>query len=128
MSVARSTFEKRDGSEKGKGPENGAVLGLGRGGGRASRALPGPRHRGELTHELIGGAAGFEAMRLHERHREREGIVGHHKLGKELIAGFTAAEAAELIDERKLNRLDRERAKRRAIAQAEHLYGQRYRR
>ena len=91
----------------------------------------GHRHHGELTHELIGGAAGFEAMRLYERHCEREGIVGHHKLGKELIASFAAAEpaeAVELIDERKLNRPDRERAKRRAIAQTEHLYEQRYRR
>ena len=88
----------------------------------------GRRHHGDLTHELIGGAAGFEAMRMYEHHREREGIVGHHALGKELIAGFAAAEAVKLIDERKLGLVDRERARRHAIAQAEHLYEQRYRR
>jgi Protein of unknown function (DUF3759) len=85
----------------------------------------GRRHHGDLGHELIGGAAGFEAMRMYEHDREREGIVGHHDLGKELIAGFAAAEAMKLIDERKLNRVDRDRAERHAIAQAEHLYEQR---
>ena len=88
----------------------------------------GRRHHHEWTHELIGGAAGFEAMRMYEHHRQREGIVGHHKLGKELIAGFAAAEAVKLFDGRDLGRVDRERAKRHAIAQAEHLYEQRYRR
>jgi hypothetical protein len=86
------------------------------------------RHHREWTQELIGGAAGFEATRMYERHREREGIVGHHKLGKELIAGFAAAEAVKLFEGRELGRLDRERARRHATAQAEHLYGQRYRR
>ncbi len=49
-----------------------------------------PHH--EISHELLAGAAGFEAMRMYEHHREREGIVEHHELGKELLAGFAVAE------------------------------------
>ena len=49
-----------------------------------------PHH--EVTHELLAGAAGFEAVRMYEHHREREGITEHHELGKELLAGFAAAE------------------------------------
>jgi hypothetical protein len=28
---------------------------------------------------------------MYEHHREREGIAGHHALGKNLLAGFAAA-------------------------------------
>jgi hypothetical protein len=30
-------------------------------------------HKAKLSHELIGGAAGFEAMRAYEQHCAREG-------------------------------------------------------
>ncbi|MGD0703144.1 MAG: DUF3759 domain-containing protein [Trebonia sp.] len=40
---------------------------------------------GEVTHDLLAGAAGFEAVRMYEHHREREGIAEHHALGKELL-------------------------------------------
>ena len=87
----------------------------------------GRRHHGEWSHELIAGAAGFEAMRLYEHHRQREGIAGHHQLGKELIAGFAAAEVDKLFERGGMSRHDHDRARRHAIAQAEHLYEQRYR-
>ena len=68
-----------------------------------------PHH--EISHELLAGAAGFEAMRLYEHHREREGIVEHHELGKEMLAGFAVAEIE---------------AKRLAREQADYLWQQQY--
>jgi|SRR5580658_4458227 hypothetical protein len=80
----------------------------------------------DVTHELLAGAAGFEAMRMYEHHREREGIVEHHELGKELIAGFAAAEVDKHFDRGHYGHLDREQAREMARQQAHGLYDQQY--
>lgn len=86
----------------------------------------GERHHSEWSHELIAGAAGFEAMKAYEHHREAEGITEHHELGKEMIAGFAAAEADKLFETKGLDWLDQERARRDSVEQAHSLYDQQY--
>jgi hypothetical protein len=83
-----------------------------------------PRH--EVTHELIAGAAGFEAMRMFEHHREREGIPEHHELAKELLAGFATAEVDKHFERDRYEHLDREQAQWQARQQAGYLYDQQY--
>jgi hypothetical protein len=83
-----------------------------------------PRH--EVTHEVIAGAAGFEAMRMYEHHREREGIVEHHELGKEMLAGFAAAEIDKHFDQGHYGHLDRHEAKRLAREQSDYLWQQQH--
>ena len=83
-----------------------------------------PRH--EVSHELLAGAAGFEAMRLYEHHREREGIVEHHQLGKEMLAGFAAAEIDKHFADDRYAHLNRHEAKRLAREQADYLWQQQY--
>jgi hypothetical protein len=83
-----------------------------------------PHH--EITHELLAGAAGFEAMRLYELYREREGIPEHHQLAKEIIAGFAAAEIDKHFETGHYRHLSRHEAKRLARAQAEYLWQQQY--
>jgi hypothetical protein len=83
-----------------------------------------PNH--EVSHELLAGAAGFEAVRMYEHHREREGIVEHHALGKELLAGFAAAEVDKHLDSGRYGHLDRHEARRLAREQADHLWQQQY--
>ena len=83
-----------------------------------------PRH--EVTHELLAGAAAFEAMRMYEHHREREGIVEHHELGKELLAGFAAAEIDKHFEQGRFGHLDRHEARRLARNQADFLWQQQY--
>lgn len=78
----------------------------------------------EHTHELVAGAAGFMALRLYEKHREKEGIKGHHELGKEMLAGFAAAEIEKLFEKGVYSHLDKEKAKKDAQEQAHHLWGQ----
>jgi Protein of unknown function (DUF3759) len=80
----------------------------------------------DVTHELLAGAAGFEAMRMYEHHREREGIGEHHELGKELLASFAAAEVDKHFQNGGFHHLDRERARLEAQQQAHHLWDQRY--
>jgi hypothetical protein len=83
------------------------------------------RH-GDATHELLAGAAAFEAMRMYEHHREREGIVEHHQLGKEMMAGFAAAEVDKHFDSGRFGHLDREQARFQAQEQARYLWDQRW--
>jgi hypothetical protein len=83
-----------------------------------------PHH--EITHEVLAGAAGFEAMRMFEHHREREGIPEHHEMAKELLAGFVAAEIEKHFVSGRYNHLDRQQAHRLAWEQAMYLYDQRF--
>ena len=63
---------------------------------------------------------------MYEHHREREGIVEHHELGKELLAGFAAAEIDKHFDQRRYRHLDRHEAKRLARDQADYLWQQQH--
>ena len=83
-----------------------------------------PRH--EVTHELLAGAAGFEAMRMYEHHREREGIAEHHELGKELLAGFAAGEVEKHFENGYYDHLDQEKVTMAAQDQADYLWQQQY--
>ncbi|CAF1050979.1 unnamed protein product [Adineta ricciae] len=87
---------------------------------------PQPHHKASWTHELIGGAAGFAAMKAYEDHCRREGQHVSHAFMKEMLAGFAAAEVDKLFETKGLDFLDREKAKRHAIEQAHHLANERY--
>lgn len=86
----------------------------------------GQRPRHEITHELLAGAAGFEAMRMYEHHREGEGVTEHHEVAKEMLAGFAAAEVDKHFENGYYDHLDRERATRQAQDQAQYLWDQQY--
>ncbi|WWD18157.1 hypothetical protein CI109_102606 [Kwoniella shandongensis] len=77
-----------------------------------------PEHKAKLSHELIGGAAGFEAMKAYEQHCAANGQPQSHALAKELLAGFAAAEVDKLFETKGLDAYDREEAKRHAKNQA----------
>lgn len=83
-----------------------------------------PHH--QVTHELLAAAVGFEAMRMYEHQREREGIPVHHRVAKELLAAFVAAEIDKHFDTGRYHHLNRHEAHRMAREQAEYLWQQRY--
>jgi hypothetical protein len=83
-------------------------------------------HKASWSHELIGGAAGFAAMRAYEAKEAREGKPQSHALAKELLAGFAAAEADKLFETKGLDFIDREKAKHQAKLAAEQMYNERY--
>lgn len=89
-------------------------------------------HKAELSHELIAGAAAFEAAKAWEKHQEENGTVAlssftfpvsirltalksgkpeNHALAKELLAGFAGAAVDRLVETKGLDYLDREKAK-----------------
>ncbi|OZJ05809.1 hypothetical protein BZG36_00874 [Bifiguratus adelaidae] len=83
-------------------------------------------HKSSWSHELIGGAAGFEAMRLYEQKCEREGKPQSHALAKEILAGIAAAEIDKLAETKGLDFIDREKAKYHAREAAKSQYDQQY--
>ncbi|KAI0106429.1 hypothetical protein GGR51DRAFT_559846 [Nemania sp. FL0031] len=86
----------------------------------------GQPHQSHLSHELIGGGAAFEAMKLFEDRQRKEGKTVNHAFAKELLAGIAGAEVDKLIETKGLDAIDREKAKHHAKKQAEHLYEQQY--
>ena len=67
---------------------------------RPRRLRPGvrggrPQH--EATHELLAGAAAFEAMRMYEHHREREGIPEHHEFARNSWPGSRGGRMPEAL-------------------------------
>ncbi|DBA98932.1 hypothetical protein WJX77_000924 [Trebouxia sp. C0004] len=83
-------------------------------------------HEGSMTHEALGGAAAFAAMRAYEKHQAANGQPPSHQFAKELIAGIAGAEVDKLVETKGLDYVDREKAKRHAKQQAEQIYEQQY--
>ncbi|KAJ2960520.1 hypothetical protein NQZ79_g4126 [Umbelopsis isabellina] len=83
---------------------------------------PTEQHKATWTHELIGGAAAFEAMRLYNQRAEKEGKKDDHAFAKEILAGIAGASVDGLVESKGLDFVDREKAKHQATKQAEELY------
>ncbi|CAG8805424.1 15702_t:CDS:2, partial [Racocetra persica] len=85
------------------------------------------KHKGHLTHELIAGAAAFEAARHFEKkHEEETGKKDKFAFAKEAFAAFAAAEAEKLIETKGLDAIDKMKAKKHAKESAEKLYDEKY--
>ncbi|GAA5985382.1 hypothetical protein JCM11641_006382 [Rhodosporidiobolus odoratus] len=76
-------------------------------------------NKSSFTHELIAGAAAFEAQKAYAAHCAKNGKPESHQVARELFAAFAAAEADKLIETKGLDFLDKEEAKRQARQQAE---------
>ncbi|KAK0549544.1 hypothetical protein OC845_003082 [Tilletia horrida] len=87
-------------------------------------AEPGQNHEGKFSHELVGGAAAFAAMKAYEDHQRKEGKPVNHAFAKELIAGFAGAEIDKLFETKGLDFLDKEKAKHHAREEAKRAYEQ----
>ncbi|GMK57004.1 hypothetical protein CspeluHIS016_0308440 [Cutaneotrichosporon spelunceum] len=81
-------------------------------------------HEASLSHELIGGAAAFEAMRAYQNHQEANGKPQSYEIAKDLIAGFAGAEVDRLVETKGLNEFDAERAKWEAREQSQKALAQ----
>ncbi|KAI1084224.1 hypothetical protein F5B20DRAFT_287817 [Whalleya microplaca] len=86
----------------------------------------GQPHESHLSHELIGGGAAFEAMKLFEDRQRKEGKQVNHAFAKELLAGIAGAEVDKLFETKGLDAIDREKAKHHAKKEAEQMYDHQY--
>ncbi|PUU78855.1 hypothetical protein B9Z19DRAFT_888931, partial [Tuber borchii] len=80
--------------------------------------------QGNLSHEVISGAAAFEGFKLFENHQRREGKQVSHGTAKEILVGLATAEAEKLIEKKGLGTHEGERAKHATRQNAEWMYEQ----
>ncbi|KAJ7085202.1 hypothetical protein B0H15DRAFT_847396 [Mycena belliarum] len=83
-------------------------------------------HKAELSHELIAGAAAFEAAKAYEKHCEANGKPQSHAMAKELLAGFVGAFVDRTVETKGLDFIDREKAKHEAKKHCEEIIVEEY--
>nr|AGH33738.1 CipC [Aspergillus carbonarius] len=81
-------------------------------------------HKAKFTHEFIGGAAAYEAMKAYEEHQAKNGKPESHAQAKEILAGLAGAFIDREVETKGLDFVDRERAKRHARQQLEEASAQ----
>jgi hypothetical protein len=81
-------------------------------------------HKANWTHELLGSAAAFAAMRAYNKKQESEGKTQDHALAKELIAGLAGGAVDNLIETKGMDWMDKYKAKKHAEEEAQKLYSQ----
>ncbi|CAE6421392.1 unnamed protein product [Rhizoctonia solani] len=86
---------------------------------QAYNQVNGQPHEASWTHELIAGAAAYEASEAYEKHVAENGQPEDHAKAKEILAGITGAIVDREFETRGLDFIDRERAKYHAQEQAE---------
>ncbi|KAJ5698455.1 hypothetical protein N7462_000460 [Penicillium macrosclerotiorum] len=68
-------------------------------------------HEASFAHELIAGAASYEAAKAYEEHCDRNGQPQSHEKAKEIMAGLAGAFIDREVETRGLDFIDREKAK-----------------
>ncbi|KAF4984064.1 hypothetical protein FZEAL_677 [Fusarium zealandicum] len=81
-------------------------------------------HEAKWSHELLGGAAAFEAAKVYEDHASQNGHPDSHAKAKEFLAGAIGAFVDREVETRGLDYVDTEKAKRHAQRQAEEQLAQ----
>jgi len=71
-------------------------------------------HKAKLSHELIGGAAAYEAAKAYEDHVAANGHPDSHAKAKEIFAGLAGAFIDREVETKGLDFIDKRRAKKAA--------------
>ncbi|CAG7916175.1 unnamed protein product [Penicillium olsonii] len=82
------------------------------------------KHESSKIHELIAGAASYEAAKAYEDHVARNGQPESHAKAKEILAGFAGAFIDREVETRGLDFVDKEKAKYQAREHAHNAYDQ----
>ncbi|RMJ21881.1 cipC-like antibiotic response protein [Aspergillus sp. HF37] len=88
----------------------------------------GEAHEASLTHELLAGAASFEAMKLWEDYQRKQGKSVSHSFAKEAIAGIVGSQIDRLAETKGMDELEKHKAKRHAEENAHQMYSEHYER
>ncbi|KAG8979866.1 hypothetical protein FRB95_009805 [Tulasnella sp. JGI-2019a] len=71
-------------------------------------------HKAKLSHELIAGAAAFEAAKAYEHHQIKKGETPSHANAKAFFAGIIGASVDRLVETKGLDAIDKAKAKKHA--------------
>jgi len=75
-------------------------------------------HQAKWYHELIAGAAAFEAAKAYNDHKAKNGQPQSHEKAKEILAGLTGAFVDRIVETKGLDAIDKQKAKHHAKEQA----------
>ncbi|KAI7904754.1 uncharacterized protein BX663DRAFT_503444 [Cokeromyces recurvatus] len=84
--------------------------------------IPEEHHKARLSHELIAGAASYEAVKAYNEHCAKNGKPNDHATAMEILAGFAGSAIDRMVETKGLDFIDRERAKRHAEEQVKQFY------
>ncbi|KAI8878671.1 hypothetical protein K501DRAFT_228024 [Backusella circina FSU 941] len=79
-------------------------------------------HKAKLSHEVIAGAATYEAMKAYNEHCEKNGKPNNHAKAMEIFSGFAGVALDRLIETKGLDFIDKQKAKRHAEQEAQKAY------
>jgi deoxyribodipyrimidine photolyase-like uncharacterized protein len=79
-------------------------------------------HKAEWTHELLGAAGGFAAMKAFNEKQKSEGKEVDHQKSKEALAAFAGFAVDRLVETKGLDWFDKQKAKKHAEEEAQKLY------
>ncbi|KAG8697047.1 hypothetical protein FRC09_008098 [Ceratobasidium sp. 395] len=83
-------------------------------------------HEASWSHELIAGAASYEAAKAYEEHVQANGKPESHAKAKEFLAGAIGAFVDREVETRGLDFIDKEKAKHHARQQADSRLAENY--
>ncbi|EIE22256.1 hypothetical protein COCSUDRAFT_55952 [Coccomyxa subellipsoidea C-169] len=83
-------------------------------------------HEAKLSHEVLGGAAAFAAMRAYEQRQASEGRPPQHQFAKEILAGIVGGEVDKLVETKGMDEMDAMRTKHHAQKEAENMFNETY--
>ncbi|KAK8915742.1 hypothetical protein H634G_07975 [Metarhizium anisopliae BRIP 53293] len=69
------------------------------------------QNKPSLSHELIAGAASYEAAKAYENHCAENGQPGSHAEAKEIMSGFAGAFIDREVESKGMDFIDAEKAK-----------------
>ncbi|CAG8623352.1 12970_t:CDS:2 [Ambispora leptoticha] len=81
------------------------------------------KHESHVSHQLVAGAAAFEAFKLYQKKRNPD---EKHSNAKAALAALVAAEADKLIETKGLDFVDKQKAHHQAKKAAEEMYKEKY--
>ncbi|KAI9010331.1 ricin B lectin domain-containing protein [Phycomyces nitens] len=78
--------------------------------------------KAHLSHQVIAGAAGYEAVKAYISHQESQGKPVNHQFAKKAIAGLVAAQMLKFAEEHDWSGSDKEKATREAELAADNYF------
>jgi len=68
-------------------------------------------HKAKLSHELISGAATYEAAKAYEEHSKKHGKPTSHEKAKEVFAGFSGVAVDRFVETKGLDFINKDKGK-----------------
>ncbi|KNG80806.1 cipC protein [Aspergillus nomiae NRRL 13137] len=83
-------------------------------------------HKGHWSHQVIGGAAAYEAMKAYNDHEAKNGKPQDHAQAKQIGAGIAFAAVERLFETKGLDFIDKQKAQYHAKQQVEEAIERHY--